>query len=198
MCSSDLVLVVGVPVALIAAFGAPWPDSVPSLDVLSRPTSADTLLGVLAVVVWLAWLHFVVCLAVEAVAEVRHRGLAPRVPGGSIGTQYLARKVVVAIALLIGTAVATVGPVAAANAAPATPGVTSSVSATAVGGSSSTAATDAPAASTDASATRAAASDQKETAGLPKLGDLESATARDQAQGVTTYYKVQQIGRAHV
>ncbi len=181
-------LVVGVPLALLAAFGKPWPDQMPSLDLLSRPTSADTLLGVLAVIVWLAWLHFVVCLGVEAVAEIRHRGLAPSVPGGGIGTQYLARKVVVAIALLIGTSVATIGPVAAATAAaPTSPSVTSSVTSSVVTTSASTpqqaGTASAPGASTAAGAPDAST--------LPRLGDLKEATQHDMAQGVTTYYRVQ-------
>lgn len=182
-----MLLVVGVPLALLAAFGKPWPDQVPSLDLLSRPTSADTLLGVLAVVVWLAWLHFVVCLGVEAVAEIRHRGLAPSVPGGGIGTQYLARKVVVAIALLIGTSVATIGPVAAANAATATPtspSLTSSVVATSASADQAT-----PRQASGAGGS--ASADTQRASTLPRLGDLKEATQHDVAHGVTTYYRVQ-------
>ncbi len=98
-----LALVVGVPIALFAAFGTPWPDQKPSVEWLSTPTTGETVLSVLAVVVWLAWAHFVVCLVVEAVAERRKSGLAPRIPGGGIGTQGLARRLVSAIVLLAAT-----------------------------------------------------------------------------------------------
>lgn len=101
---ATLALVVGLPWALWTAFGAPWPDSVPDLAWVKQPLTTDVLMHVLAAIVWLAWLHFVVCLAVEAVSEIRHRGLAPRVPGGGLGTQALARKLVASVVLLIGTA----------------------------------------------------------------------------------------------
>ncbi|MGH1565706.1 BTAD domain-containing putative transcriptional regulator [Mumia sp. DW29H23] len=101
---ATLALVVGVPWALWTAFGAPWPSEVPDTAWITQPLTTDVLLHVLAAIVWLAWLHFVVCLVVEAIAEGRHRGLAPRIPGGGIGTQALARKLVTTVVLLVGTA----------------------------------------------------------------------------------------------
>lgn len=98
-----LAIVVGVPIALLAGFGTPWPDEKPSVEWLSSPTTGETVMGVLAVVVWLAWAHFVVCLVVEAVAERRKSGLAPRIPGGGIGTQSLARRLIGLIVLLAAT-----------------------------------------------------------------------------------------------
>ena len=59
-------VVVGLPLFLLSAFGTPWPDTAPSVEWLTRPVTADTVFAVLAAVVWLAWAHFVVCLAVEA------------------------------------------------------------------------------------------------------------------------------------
>lgn len=108
-------IVVGVPVVLIAAFGAPWPRHVPGTSWLTAPITSSTLLDVLAVVVWLAWLHFVVCLVVELLAERRARGLALRVPGGGLGTQSLARRLVAAIVLLAGTTSVAVSSASAAT-----------------------------------------------------------------------------------
>lgn len=109
------VLVVGVPVALLAAFGPPWPSSVPDSGWVTAPIDSGTVTRVVAVVVWLAWLHFVVCLVVELAADRRSRGLAPRVPGGGIGTQSLARRLVAAMVLVAGSASLTVSAASAAT-----------------------------------------------------------------------------------
>ncbi len=101
-------VVVGVPWLLLGAFGQPWPDEVPSQQVLTEQVDSGIVLHVFALVVWLAWLHFCACLVVEAVAEVRGRGLAPRVPGGGVGTQALARRIVALVLLLTGTGAVTV------------------------------------------------------------------------------------------
>lgn len=92
----------GVPWALYSAFGAPWPDSLPSSDWIYADFSPRDALSVLVVVLWLAWAHFLVCLLVEFVAERRGRGLSASVPGGSVGTQPLARRLVGAVLLLSG------------------------------------------------------------------------------------------------
>src|SRR5699024_5888656 len=94
-------LVVGVPVGLLAAAGPPWPSSLPARSWRSAESSGSAFLEVLAVVVWLSWAHFVVCLAVEVTAERHARSLAPRVPGGGVGTQMLARKMVGTIVLVV-------------------------------------------------------------------------------------------------
>lgn len=107
-------LVVGVPLALYAGFGTPWPDSAPSTDWVYESFTARDVLAVLVVVVWLAWAHFVVCLVVEAVTERRGRGLTPQVPGAGIGTQALARRLVSAVLLLSG-GVGVAMPVASAE-----------------------------------------------------------------------------------
>ena len=95
-------LVIGVPVALYAGFGTPWPDHAPSNDWIYADFTAKDVLALLVAVVWLAWLHFCLCLIVELVAERRGRGLSPHVPGGSVGTQPLARRLIGAVLLLSG------------------------------------------------------------------------------------------------
>ena len=97
-----LAIVLGVPWLLLRAFDPPWPTEPPSTSWFTEQVGTDTILLILSVVVWLAWAHLVVCLVVEAVTEVRGQGLAPRVPGGGIGTQALARRVVTLALLLVG------------------------------------------------------------------------------------------------
>ncbi len=160
-------IVVGVPLALLAAFGTPWPDEAPSLDWLTEPTTTEALLGVLTAVVWLAWAHFVVCLVVEAVAERRRRGLAPQVPGGGIGTQTLARRLVATIVLIAGTTSVGMSTASAATSAPAEQEIQIRPASTLV-------------------QTATPTDDQR-----PAGDDLERATQADVAQGVTTYYEVQ-------
>ncbi|MEV6286379.1 hypothetical protein [Kribbella sp. NPDC051770] len=107
-----LAIVGGVPYVLVTFFGKPWPDEMPSRDVLFSELSIETVLGIIGVVVWLAWAHFVVCLVAEAVAEVRGHGLSPRIPLGG-GSQTLARRLVSGVVLIAGAASVTL-PVASA------------------------------------------------------------------------------------
>ncbi len=160
-------IVVGVPLALLSAFGTPWPDEAPSLQWLTEPTTTEALMGVLAAVVWLAWAHFVVCLVVEAVAERKRRGLAPQVPGGGIGTQTLARRLVATIVLIAGTSAAGMSTASAA-----TSGAEQDVQIR-------------PASTLVQTATPDAADDAR-----PDGDTLERATKADVQQGVTTYYEV--------
>ena len=111
---ATLVVVVGVPVGLVALVGNPLPDQAPSSDWLTAEISAETLLSILAIVLWLSWLHFVICLLVEFSSDRRGRGLAPHVPGGGVGTQALARRLVGAVLLLTGASAATL-PAATAS-----------------------------------------------------------------------------------
>ncbi|KAA1395520.1 LysM peptidoglycan-binding domain-containing protein [Aeromicrobium ginsengisoli] len=169
-----LAIVFGVPVALLAAFGTPWPDQKPSVEWLSTPTTGETVLSVLAVVVWLAWAHFVVCLVVEAVAERRKSGLAPRIPGGGIGTQGLARRLVSSIVLL--AAATSVGM----------------SSASAVEASAPTQASQSHLVSAALESPAVPQADRAELADgtLPAVKTLDDATPVDLAEGVTTYYDV--------
>ncbi|HEY7044613.1 MAG TPA: LysM peptidoglycan-binding domain-containing protein [Nocardioidaceae bacterium] len=107
-------IAIGVPVALWLGFGPPWPSESPSGDWIYADITSRDVLAILIAVVWLAWLHFCICLVVEFVAERRNRGLAPHIPGGSVGTQPLARRLVGAVLLLSGGVAATVPAAAAA------------------------------------------------------------------------------------
>lgn len=171
-------IVVGVPIALLAGFGTPWPDESPSSDWLSAPATGETILAILAVVVWLAWAHFVVCLVVEAVAERRKSGLAPRIPGGGIGTQGLARRLVASIVLL--AAVTGVG-------------MSSATAVTAPEQVAPVASTTSQVVTVDEVVMPAELPDGK----LPKVNDLESATQLDVREGVTTYYDVKPPNGRH-
>ncbi|MGF7238106.1 MAG: BTAD domain-containing putative transcriptional regulator [Frankia sp.] len=99
-----LVVIGGVPGALLLAIGSPIPKSAPSENDLTGAISPTTLLAILSIVVWLAWVHFVVCVLVEWRAERRGFGLPGHVPFGG-GSQVLARRLVAATLLLSGTAV---------------------------------------------------------------------------------------------
>ncbi|MFI6677023.1 BTAD domain-containing putative transcriptional regulator [Kribbella sp. NPDC050470] len=107
-----LAIVGGVPYVLLRFFGTPWPEQVPSRDVLFSELSIDTVLGILAFFIWIAWLHFVVCLVAEAVAEIRGHGLSPRIPLGG-GSQGLARRLISTV-VLIGAAASVSVPLASA------------------------------------------------------------------------------------
>lgn len=97
-----LVLVVGVPAALVRFVGWPLPTSMPSSDWLTAQLDTGTLLKVIAVLVWLSWAHFAVCVLVELRAERRGVGLRVHVPLGGVN-QALARKLVAAMLVLFGT-----------------------------------------------------------------------------------------------
>ncbi len=105
-----LAIVGGVPYVLLRFFGTPWPDHIPSRDVLFSELSIETVLGIITFFIWIAWLHFVVCLIVEAVAEIRGHGLSPRIPLGG-GSQTLARRLISTV-VLIGAAASVSLPVA--------------------------------------------------------------------------------------
>jgi nucleoid-associated protein YgaU len=97
------VLVVGVPWALWSVGGSPWPAEAPSTDWLTDELGSTQILSVLTVVLWLAWAHFTVCLAVELV-QAHTSGRRTSVPGGGVGTQALARRLVAAVMLVAGSA----------------------------------------------------------------------------------------------
>ncbi|MCQ4080720.1 hypothetical protein NGB36_08915 [Streptomyces sp. RB6PN25] len=103
-----VVLVVGVPGALVYFIGWPLPHSVPSLDTLKDPITSTTFVDVLAVVVWLAWAQFTACVLVEAKAAVSGVGVPSRIPGAG-PSQLLARQLVAAL-LLVGATAASLTP----------------------------------------------------------------------------------------
>jgi hypothetical protein len=106
-----VVLVVGVPAALLAWVGSPLPAAMPQLSEITaalRDTYIpdEFLLKLLAFVCWLAWIELVASLLVEAVAYARGRK-AGAVPLAG-GLQRAAARLVAAVALL-GAVVATKG-----------------------------------------------------------------------------------------
>ncbi|MFJ5120938.1 LysM peptidoglycan-binding domain-containing protein [Kitasatospora sp. NPDC088548] len=122
----DVVLAVLAGVALVALLGAipyglvrfignPLPDHVPSLDTLTQSVGTSSLLSILAVVVWLAWAQFALCVAVELKAALSGMSLAVPIPAAG-PSQALARSLV-ATMLLVGAGALTVGQASAASAA---------------------------------------------------------------------------------
>ena len=119
-------LTIGVPVALVTLVGLPVPKSMPSMSVLTGQLNALTILKVLSVIVWLAWLQLVWCVIVEIRAAVRNVGVPTRVPLSG-GTQSVAHRLVTA-ALLLFSAAAALSP-AVSHAAPPRPAYTVSAQA---------------------------------------------------------------------
>lgn len=115
-----LAIVGGVPYVLLTFFGTPWPDEMPTRDVLFSELSAETVLGIIGFFIWVAWLHFVICLIAEAVAEARGHGLSPRIPLGG-GSQTLARRLVSGVVLIAGAASVTLPVANAVTTSVATP-----------------------------------------------------------------------------
>lgn len=111
-----LALTAGVPLALVAVFGLPVPHSVPSLSVLTHQLDVFSILRVLSVAVWLAWLQLVCCVIAEVRAAVRNAGMPARVPLAG-GTQALVHRLVTA-ALLTFAATAALSPALTQQAGP--------------------------------------------------------------------------------
>ncbi|MEU0432745.1 BTAD domain-containing putative transcriptional regulator [Streptomyces sp. NPDC006290] len=103
-----LVLLVGVPGALVVAVGWPLPHGAPSLDWLQQEITVGTFIHVLTVIVWFAWAQFTACVLVEVKAALSGVGLPNRVPGAG-PSQLLARQLVAAL-LLVGAAAASFTP----------------------------------------------------------------------------------------
>ncbi|OIV35648.1 hypothetical protein BIV57_20440 [Mangrovactinospora gilvigrisea] len=108
-------LVLGAPAALVLLIGWPLPSHIPSLDDFSHPFTAEVIVRVLAVLVWIAWAQFAACVLVEVRAAVSGIGMPARVPVAG-ASQALARQLVAAILLLT------------AGAASVTPAISSMVS----------------------------------------------------------------------
>ena len=93
-----VVLVAGVPGALVATVGNPVPEG----WTWGAPLTEAALLGILACVAWVLWTQLVVCVAVETIAEVRlavghSADWLARVPGTMSVQQSLARTLVQAV-----------------------------------------------------------------------------------------------------
>ncbi len=100
-----LVLLIGVPAALLAVLGSPIPHTMPALSLLTHRLDILAVLKILSVVVWLAWLQLVMCLIAEVRAAVRNAGMPPRVPLAG-GIQPAMHRLVTAVLLLFSGATA--------------------------------------------------------------------------------------------
>jgi hypothetical protein len=101
-------LTIGVPIALITVIGLPIPHSAPKLSALTGQLDITTILQILSVVIWLAWIQLVWCVLAEIRAAVSHRE-SRRVP--LAGATQSAVHRLVASALLLFTAAAALTPV---------------------------------------------------------------------------------------
>ena len=100
-----LVLLTGVPAALLATAGSPIPHTMPAPSLLTHRLDILATLKILSVVVWLAWLLLVVCLIAKVRAAVRNTGMPPRVPLAG-GIQPAVHRLVTAALLLFSAATA--------------------------------------------------------------------------------------------
>jgi hypothetical protein len=98
----SLVLLVGVPVGLVLAVGNPLPTELPSRSWLTADLTTGLVIDVLALLVWVVWVHFVVCFLTEWRA-IRAGRVPEKVAFGG-GSQTLARQLVAGILLLSGGA----------------------------------------------------------------------------------------------
>ena len=73
-------LTIDIPIALISIIGLPSPHATPGLSVLTHQLDIPSILRVLSIVIWLAWLQLVWCVIVEMRAAVRDFGVPSRVP----------------------------------------------------------------------------------------------------------------------
>jgi hypothetical protein len=109
-------LTVGVPFGLVTIFGLPLPHGMPSMSALTHRLDAQSVLKVLMVVVWLAWLQLLCCVFAEVRAAVRNAGMPARVPLAG-GTQAVAHRLVTA-ALVLFTATVALSPAITHHASP--------------------------------------------------------------------------------
>ncbi len=127
-----VVLTAGVPAALALIVGWPLPHAVPSVSELSQTLTTGSIsdeffANLLAVLGWIYWAHFIVCLGAE-IAAARGGRLARRIPMAG-WNQAIAARLIAAVLLLAPSpglaraipAVAATPPAAAAMIAPATP-----------------------------------------------------------------------------
>jgi LysM repeat protein len=102
-----MVLVAGVPTALVATVGNPVPEG----WTWGAPLTNSALLGILACVAWVLWAQLLICVVVETVAEIRlaagqSADWLARVPGTFGVQQSLARSLVQAVVAIGATATA--------------------------------------------------------------------------------------------
>jgi DNA-binding SARP family transcriptional activator len=129
-----VLLAAGVPIALAVVVGWPLPHAVPSPGELSRALTSgsipDEFYGkALAVLSWLYWAHFMVCLGAE-VAAARKGRLPRHVPLAGLN-QAIAARLIGAILLLAPSAPGLLRPIPAMADTRPTPVVAADVAATA-------------------------------------------------------------------
>ncbi|WP_182906038.1 hypothetical protein [Microbispora sp. H13382] len=107
-------LVGGVPYALLRLAGPPISGDLLNADLFTSQVGPDTIIAILILLVWLAWLQLFLCVVVEVYAGLRRVGMPARVPLSG-GTQALANRLVSAVLLLF-TAAAVAVPIARAGA----------------------------------------------------------------------------------
>lgn len=110
-------LVGGVPYALLRLAGPPLPPELLKLDLLTSQVGTSTVVAILVLLVWLAWLQLTVCVIVEIYAGLRRVGMPARVPLSG-GTQMLANRLVSAVLVLF-TVSAVVVPIIRLSGPPA-------------------------------------------------------------------------------
>ena len=98
--AGSLLLIVGVPLALTLLVGNPLPTSRPTTEWLKADVTPELVIDVLAVLVWVVWVHFAVCFLSEWRALRAGRMPAHVIGGG--GSQLLARRLVAGILMLSG------------------------------------------------------------------------------------------------
>ncbi|MFB7376552.1 LysM peptidoglycan-binding domain-containing protein [Kitasatospora purpeofusca] len=124
-------LLAGIPYGLVRFIGWPLPTEVPSVDqlteMLNSTISVTVFMDILAVLVWLLWLQFVLCVAVEVRAVIS--GVDIHLPAAG-ASQALARKLVTML-LLVGAGTLTATQAASAATLPQHPALPQQVAATA-------------------------------------------------------------------
>ncbi|WP_283138545.1 BTAD domain-containing putative transcriptional regulator [Rhizohabitans arisaemae] len=111
-------LVFGVPYALLRFFGSPISPELFDTDLLTGQVGLSTVVAVLVIFVWLAWLQLVVCVIVEIYAGIRRVGMPVAVPLSG-GSQALARRLVSAALILFSVSTVSVPVLAQPVAQPA-------------------------------------------------------------------------------
>jgi len=110
-------LVGGVPAVLLLLAGpVEIPTSWPNRGTLTGRIGIEQVIAVLVIVVWLAWLQFLICVTVEVLAALRGGVLAGPIPLSG-PSQRLARALVASV-LLAGTIVSQVSAAQAATSGP--------------------------------------------------------------------------------
>lgn len=112
----SVILLIGIPAALIALIGFPFPTEMPQLDLIQRHIQdADIpdefVVKTLALLVWFVWAQLAIGFVTESIAVARGRAAnrAPIVPG----IQLVARKLVASSVLIISVLSPAKGAIAA-------------------------------------------------------------------------------------